>query len=291
MPAWLEVNGSRFPVNASCAVGRLPENHVVLDGARVSRRHALIHAHGGGGHWLIDFGSSNGSQLNSRRVFEPTRLQDKDQIEIAGHKLVFHEGRDPTRPNPRHNLNAWKATERNAPAFAATNHGAILLDPDGNVTTITPQARAWLVAYFKPAPAKGDRLPEKLRAWLLEQTAAPKKNTTPGLAADLIIASDEHKRLVVHLAERNSAQRLLLLTEEQSVFAKEMLQTLGLTERESEVLHWLAEGKSNPEIGIILCASPRTIGKHVEHIFQKLGVETRTAALLYVVEKLTRTLS
>jgi DNA-binding CsgD family transcriptional regulator len=92
----------------------------------------------------------------------------------------------------------------------------------------------------------------------------------------------------VRLAERNSPQQLLLLTEEQSVFSMELLQTLGLTVRESEVLYWLAEGKSNPEIGIILESSPRTVGKHVEHILEKLRVETRSAALLFVVEKLTR---
>jgi DNA-binding CsgD family transcriptional regulator len=57
-----------------------------------------------------------------------------------------------------------------------------------------------------------------------------------------------------------------------------------LTEREGQVLHWLAEGKSNPEIAVILGASPRTVGKHVEHVFSKLGVESRTAALLCIME-------
>ena len=93
-------------------------------------------------------------------------------------------------------------------------------------------------------------------------------------------------RLVVRIAENNSEQRILLLTEEQPVFAPALLETLGLTHRESEVLHWVAEGKSNPEIGIILDLSPRTVSKHLENIFQKLGVESRTAALLYVMETL-----
>lgn len=52
-----------------------------------------------------------------------------------------------------------------------------------------------------------------------------------------------------------------------------------LTPREMEVLHWLAEGKRNIEIGLILGISPRTIGKHVENILAKLDVETRTAAV------------
>lgn len=51
-----------------------------------------------------------------------------------------------------------------------------------------------------------------------------------------------------------------------------------LTARESEVLLWVARGKTNRDIGEILGMSPRTVNKHLEHIFEKLGVETRTAA-------------
>lgn len=56
------------------------------------------------------------------------------------------------------------------------------------------------------------------------------------------------------------------------------LATLGLTPREREVMQWLCEGKRDREIAIILGLSSRTIEKHVCHIFEKLNVETRTAA-------------
>ena len=52
----------------------------------------------------------------------------------------------------------------------------------------------------------------------------------------------------------------------------------SLTPRESEVLDWLARGKSNAQIGQILGISAATVGKHLEHIYPKLGVENRTAA-------------
>lgn len=58
---------------------------------------------------------------------------------------------------------------------------------------------------------------------------------------------------------------------------------LGLTRRETEVLTWVSDGKTNTEIGAILGTSPRTVQKHLEHIFEKLGVETRTAAAMRVV--------
>ncbi|WP_457788907.1 response regulator [Pseudomonas sp. PL-6] len=51
-----------------------------------------------------------------------------------------------------------------------------------------------------------------------------------------------------------------------------------LTEREMEVLRWVACGKTNRDIGDILGLSPRTVNKHLEHVYVKLGVETRTAA-------------
>ncbi len=52
----------------------------------------------------------------------------------------------------------------------------------------------------------------------------------------------------------------------------------SLTPRELEVLTWVAQGKTNAEIAIILNTRSRTVGKHLERIFVKLGVETRTAA-------------
>ena len=68
----------------------------------------------------------------------------------------------------------------------------------------------------------------------------------------------------------------------------EPLQALGLTEREAEVLFWVAQGKTNGEIAVILDASPGTIRKHIEHIFEKTGCENRGAATLLAVETLAR---
>jgi DNA-binding CsgD family transcriptional regulator len=53
---------------------------------------------------------------------------------------------------------------------------------------------------------------------------------------------------------------------------------LGLTTREGEVLAWLSKGKTNRDIAQILGLSPRTVDKHLEQIYAKLGVENRTAA-------------
>lgn len=64
----------------------------------------------------------------------------------------------------------------------------------------------------------------------------------------------------------------------------EPLCTLGITKREAEVLNWIAQGKSNPEIAIILGISPRTVDKHVENIFISLEVDSRASAMLMAIE-------
>lgn len=56
--------------------------------------------------------------------------------------------------------------------------------------------------------------------------------------------------------------------------------TAGLTQRETEVMRWLACGKTDADIAAVLAISRRTVHKHLEHIYDKLGVETRTAAVM-----------
>jgi len=65
------------------------------------------------------------------------------------------------------------------------------------------------------------------------------------------------------------------------------LQALGLTRREAEVLLWVTQGKSNPEISTILGAAENTVKKHMQHIFEKLHVESRAAATLIALERLS----
>jgi len=67
-------------------------------------------------------------------------------------------------------------------------------------------------------------------------------------------------------------------------FSYEDLRRLGLTRRETEVLGLVASGKANQEIADLLYISPLTVRKHLEHIYEKLGVESRTGAVARVLE-------
>ncbi len=81
---------------------------------------------------------------------------------------------------------------------------------------------------------------------------------------------------------------VLYLVEEHAPAGPADLIRLGLTPRQSEVLYWIAQGKTNAETGIILGASPRTIDKHVEQLLERLGAENRLAAAAMAGEILRR---
>jgi DNA-binding NarL/FixJ family response regulator len=106
---------------------------------------------------------------------------------------------------------------------------------------------------------------------------------TPGI---LPAALDVTDGLVVRrFAEPGRNDLFMLVLEERNTPpGPAALIALGLTAREAEVLYWIAQGKSNPDIATILGASVRTVHKHVEHIFQKLGLETRNAATIAALE-------
>src|SRR5437016_10002528 len=90
--AWSEASdGPRHPIKGSCSLGRTAANTIVLELPKASRRHALIHLQNLGECWLIDFGSSNGTFLNKRRIHYPIRLTDGDQITIGDTAFEFRQ--------------------------------------------------------------------------------------------------------------------------------------------------------------------------------------------------------
>jgi DNA-binding response OmpR family regulator/DNA-binding CsgD family transcriptional regulator len=83
-----------------------------------------------------------------------------------------------------------------------------------------------------------------------------------------------------------SGRALFLLVEKTQPGTSQQLTALGLTAREAEILFWVAQGKTSPEIAAIVSAATATVKRHVHHILHKLGVETRFAAALKAREAL-----
>jgi DNA-binding CsgD family transcriptional regulator len=277
MSAWLEdASGQRHDLGASCVLGRLPECSVLLPGAKVSRRHALVYSMDGAEHSLVDLGSTNGVTVNGYRIQQPHPLRDGDEIRIGDNRLFFRAG----GPSPdSHGVPMrWVETARAEPALSALDYGIVLVNAKGEVQFMTARAREWIVVYFPQAA--GDRLPDEIQRWLTQRSGLSAGSRPP-----LIVLRDS-RRLAVRLVERGANESILHLTEESPVTVKTLANRLGLTEREAEVLHWIAEGKSNRETAMLLEISVRTVEKHAENAFAKLGVENRNAALRTVMSAL-----
>ncbi len=114
-------------------------------------------------------------------------------------------------------------------------------------------------------------LSQDLPAWL---TRSPERN------AMLRLTSDQAEVSVRYLGRPLPGEYLMRFVLNEEVAARKALQAaFDLTDRETQVLFWLSRGKTNQEIAQILEMSPRTVNKHLEPVFRKLGVENRTAAV------------
>jgi class 3 adenylate cyclase len=90
--AWLESPGrERILLQGNCSIGRSDRNTVVLESPKASRRHCIINLQNVGEFWVVDLGSSNGTFLNKRRVHQPVRLCDVDQITVGDTPFTFRQ--------------------------------------------------------------------------------------------------------------------------------------------------------------------------------------------------------
>lgn len=149
---------------------------------------------------------------------------------------------------------------------------------DGRVVWQTPLARELLQALR--ATSDDGRLAPPLADWLQAQAVLGATGRLPPAGSAPLLLAREGRRVGFSLhGSTGDDEWLVVLTESDERGAIESLAlAFRLTAREAEVLHWVTQGKTNRDIGEILGTSPRTVTKHLEHVFEKLGVETRTAA-------------
>jgi CheY-like chemotaxis protein len=159
---------------------------------------------------------------------------------------------------------------------------------DGRVLWQTPLARELLQAVdaTRDAGTRGPVLAETLLDWLQAQAVLAVTEPPAGPLRPLVLARDGRRVSFALHEPTGDDEWLVVLTESNDRAAIEALGlAFRLTTREAEVLHWVVQGKTNRDIGDILGTSPRTVHKHLEHVFAKLGVETRTAAAAMVLGK------
>lgn len=147
---------------------------------------------------------------------------------------------------------------------ASLDRALLVTGSDGRIHFATKLAQTLLRRFF-PEAGEG-LLPPSLRG--LNAATLP---------ADLEVRAfsrkDSSDLTVLELRAGSAAQPVLLMS-------------LGLTPREAEILFWISEGKTNPEIAVIVGSAVRTVEKHVERVLGKLGVENRGAAARRALEVL-----
>jgi DNA-binding NarL/FixJ family response regulator len=109
----------------------------------------------------------------------------------------------------------------------------------------------------------------------------PQRENTSNLPIQLTWkAVTERGILIIRLVPGINQADQLVLFEQRNAAAPQELESLGLSRREAQVLHWITQGKTNDAISMILSTSRRTVDKQVENILRKLGVESRVGAAL-----------
>lgn len=156
-----------------------------------------------------------------------------------------------------------RAVRQAREAIDLGGHGVLVLDAQQRLAWCSPQAQRWLAECLPPEVASA------LGGWLRDgdEAAWPLPDGRRLLA-----------RRLGGVGFQGSETLWLLTLRPGGDHAPSRLSTAALTPRETEVLSWIAKGKTNRDVGEILGMSPRTVNKHLEHVYEKLGVETRAAA-------------
>lgn len=180
-----------------------------------------------------------------------------------------------------HVQRARTATQARAALDAFGQATVVVTLADGSIVWQTSLARRLLREYLGSGELHA---PQALLDWLQDAVAA----RAAGREVQPMHLVREARRLIVALTACTDEGEWLLMLREESDAAQvgTLMAAFRLTMREAEVLHWVVRGKTSRDIGDILGSSPRTVNKHLEHIFEKLGVETRTAAVAMAMDKL-----
>lgn len=281
-PACLKWSGGLHTLAGPCFIGRRSDNDIPINNVQASRRHAVL-MNLNDDWWINDLGSRNGVLVNGLRLNCARRLRNGDEIRIANQRMSFYNSSQPT---PHHSSIMGKTTvfapqTTNSAPNTSVACELMIVTEQGEILEGDKAAHWFFGKTLERAPGAAHYfLPPVIRQWL-QQLADVNEKASPSLEME-----QEGHRVVLSLARCRDGRFYLLVRVESAMISIKHLQSIGLTEREAEVMHWVCEGKSNPEIAQILDITQHTVNRHIEHIFKKLAVDNRHKAVKAVKERL-----
>jgi DNA-binding NarL/FixJ family response regulator len=168
-----------------------------------------------------------------------------------------------------------RLTQSARAALDVSGRYLLAVNRQGKILWSTAQAQKLLAEHLVAGLNDELALPLAMLQWLEQAQKGKPGSKTAAMAS---FPDNEQLRLQ-YMGKLGTSEFLLRLAKDNSATTPvEFSSELGLTTREGEVLSWLSKGKTNRDIAQILGLSPRTVDKHLEQIYAKLGVENRTAA-------------
>jgi DNA-binding NarL/FixJ family response regulator len=178
-----------------------------------------------------------------------------------------------------------RMTQSARAALDVSGRYLLAVNSQGGLMWATPQAQKLLSDTLDADSDQEFALPDPMTQWLDQVQKGKAGSKTAAMAS---FPGNEQLRLQ-YMGKLGANEFLLRLAKDTSAdMPAEFSSELGLTTREGEVLSWLSKGKTNRDIAQILGLSPRTVDKHLEQIYSKLGVENRTAAAAIAVNAKNR---
>lgn len=163
--------------------------------------------------------------------------------------------------------------------------GMIIIDRDGRIRSIAPEAKNWLETYFEKSTSFL-KLPDNLWSWVKYQINYLTNKLDSSRACLPLRIQQAGRELTIRLVIESIDEQYLLLLEEQTLSSLNLLALLDLSQRETEIFFWVMRGKDNKTIAKQLHISIATVGSHLENIYRKWGVQSRTEAISLALDKL-----
>jgi len=310
--SYTEVNPARGRVVGSMDVPAMDENEAASRMGRFLHQHPLVQH-------FVRTGDPSAKQITDflgqkafeslgiyAELYQPMRMRKQMAITIASSgsgvlgAIVNRGSRDFTVADRqmldmlgRHLTQAYQNAElatrledeRAALSAAAQNVGlgVILLDGEGEIVSLSQRADE-LLQHIDARAGSPRVLPVAVLQWFRHLLSRPIDGRAVLNRISLPYAGGASVMIVRSAGSPRPGRHTLVLEPDPAAIRPGALVAAGLTNREAEVLQWIAQGKTNNDIASILGTSPRTVQKHVERLFQKLNVETRIAAVARVRE-------